>query len=362
MTPPKKILVIATRRIGDVLLTTPLIRSLKRAWPDATLDVLVFENTQGILSENPDIDNIITIAERPRLISHLTLLKRLWRSYDLAVSALSGDRPTLYAWLAGHYSIGLLLDEKKQKWKQRLLSQWVAFDGENTHTVSMHLALAQALAIKPIAEVVLEWNKQQAQRVDQLLASQQAYAVLHLYPKFTYKMWHADGWICLAEWLIKQNLRVIITGSAATDEMKYIAEIFKQLPENVMNLSGQLDFGEIAYLLSGAAIYVGPDTSISHIAAAMNTPTITLFGPSNPIKWGPWPGLRTELASPYQLKGSQNVGNVILLQGTGHCVPCFQEGCERNINSTSDCLQKMSIDTVISAAEKILTNPNIRKP
>jgi heptosyltransferase-3 len=354
MTPPKRILVIATRRIGDVLLTTPLLRSLKRAWPDATVDVLVFENTKYILHQNPDINNIITINERPRLISHLKLLKRLWRAYDLSVSALPGDRPTLYAWLAGHYSIGLLLDEKKQKWKQRLLNQWVPFDGENTHTVSMHLALAQALGIKPIAEVVLQWNEQQAQRVDQLLASEHAYAVLHLYPKFSYKMWHTDGWIALTSWLIKQNLRVIITGSAAADEMQYIAEILKQLPANVINLSGQLDFGEIAYLLSSAIIYVGPDTSISHIAAAMNTPTIALFGPSNPIKWGPWPKHTIVLTSPYQLKGSQHSGNVTLIQGIGNCVPCFQEGCERHINSPSDCLQKMSVDTVIAAAEKIL--------
>jgi len=351
---PKKILVIATRRIGDVLLTTPLIRSLKRGWPEATVDVLVFENTRDILLENPDINNIITIAERPSFSNHLKLLKRLWHAYDLSVSALPGDRPTIYAWLASSYSIGLLLDEKKQKWKQRLLSQWVPFDGENKHTISMHLALVEALGLKPIPEVVLRWSDQQAQRIEQLLASDHAYAVLHLYPKFSYKMWHTDGWIALTEYLIKQNLRVIITGSAASDEMQYIAEIFKHLPAKVTNLSGQLDFGEIAYLLSRARIYVGPDTSISHIAAAMNTPTIALFGPSNPIKWGPWPSHRIELASPYQLKGSQHSGNVILVQGKGDCVPCFQEGCERHINSTSDCLQKMSADTVITAAEKIL--------
>jgi heptosyltransferase-3 len=357
MTLPKRILVIATRRIGDVLLTTPLIRSLKSKWPNAILDVLVFEKTQDILFGNPDINNIITIAERPSFISHLKLLKKLWRKYNLSVSVLPGDRPTLYAWLAGHYRIGLLINEKKHKWKQYLLNQWVPFNGENEHTVSMCLSLAKTLGVKPMAEVVLKWNDQQARRVAELLISKQVYAVLHLYPKFSYKMWHADGWIALTEYLLKQNLRVIITGSAAADEMQYIAEIFKRLPPDVINLSGQLDFGEIAYLLSGAAIYVGPDTSISHIASAMNTPTLALFGPSNPVKWGPWPSHQTNLTSPYQFKGSQNSGNVSLLQGKGDCVPCLQEGCERHLHSNSDCLQRMSAETVIAAAERILRKP-----
>ena len=57
-----RILVVALRRLGDVLLTTPLIRSMRRAWPDATLDVLVFADTAGILEGNPDIDRIICDA------------------------------------------------------------------------------------------------------------------------------------------------------------------------------------------------------------------------------------------------------------------------------------------------------------
>ena len=59
-----RILVVALRRLGDVLLTTPLIRSLKRAWPDATIDVLVFRGTEGILAGNPDIGAVLTLPER----------------------------------------------------------------------------------------------------------------------------------------------------------------------------------------------------------------------------------------------------------------------------------------------------------
>ena len=66
MSPPDSVLVVVTRRIGDVLLTTGLIRSLKHAWPSTFIDVLVFSGTEGVLAANPDIRRVITIAERPR--------------------------------------------------------------------------------------------------------------------------------------------------------------------------------------------------------------------------------------------------------------------------------------------------------
>ena len=99
-----RILVIALRRLGDVLLTTPLIASLRRAWPDATIDALVFADTAGILQGNPDLDNIVTMPARRTLAQSLALAAKLWRSYDLAVSTQSGDRPTFFALLAGRRS------------------------------------------------------------------------------------------------------------------------------------------------------------------------------------------------------------------------------------------------------------------
>src|SRR5450631_96690 len=96
---PGTVLVVVTRRIGDVLLTTPLIRSLKQAWPGTAIDVLVFSGTEGVLAANPDIRRVLTIAERPQAWDHLRLLASIARRYDLALSMVPSDRPTLYAWL-----------------------------------------------------------------------------------------------------------------------------------------------------------------------------------------------------------------------------------------------------------------------
>src|SRR5688572_26130669 len=92
-----RILLITLRRLGDVLLTTPLIRSLRRAWPDATIDVLAFASTVGILKGNPDIDRVIPMPARSSFGGTLKAIARLWKRYDLAVSTQTGDRPTLFA-------------------------------------------------------------------------------------------------------------------------------------------------------------------------------------------------------------------------------------------------------------------------
>src|SRR5579864_5154682 len=105
--PPRpRILVIALRRLGDVLLTTPLIRSLRRAWPDAAIDALVFADTAGILRDNPDLNAIVAMPELPTMGQSMALAARLFRKYDLAVSTQPGDRPTVFAFIAGRVRVG----------------------------------------------------------------------------------------------------------------------------------------------------------------------------------------------------------------------------------------------------------------
>jgi heptosyltransferase-3 len=96
------------------------------------------------------------------------------------------------------------------------------------------------------------------------------------------------------------------------------------------------------------------------MAAALGVPSVVLFGPSNPVKWGPWPkDFRSTTDSPWRKQGSQRQGNVFLLQGEGDCVPCLAEGCDRHINSLSDCLQDLAVNRVIAAAESMLTGKTI---
>ena len=348
MKPPQRVIVVVTRRIGDVLLATPLIRSLKRAWPAARIDALVFTGTQGVLLGNPDLDQVHTVPARPDFTTHAMLLARLFRRYDLALSLVPGDRPTLYAWLAGRRSSGLVIDRPEQRWKQMLLDQWVPFDPINTHTVRAHLALAEALGVPALPEVVISWRAEDTAAVDARLGNAcTPLAVLHPYPRFRYKMWHDQGWVTVARWLIDNGFRVALTGGADADERAYVDAIARQLPESALNLCGQLTLGGIAALLARAGFYVGPDTAITHMAAAAGVPTIALFGPSDPVKWGPWPHGQPAATNPWRRLGDQRNGNVQLIQGRAACVPCGHEGCERHVDSSSDCLQAIPAQSVI---------------
>ncbi|MGZ8214525.1 MAG: glycosyltransferase family 9 protein, partial [Methylosarcina sp.] len=111
-TQPARVLVIAMRYLGDVLLTTALIHSIRLAYPNARLDVLVYRNTAAMLEGNPDIDNVITTPNRPEWVDYLSLLPKLSRRYDLAVVTQTGDRPFLYALIAAPLRVGVVPPKK----------------------------------------------------------------------------------------------------------------------------------------------------------------------------------------------------------------------------------------------------------
>lgn len=352
----QSVLVICTRRIGDVLLATPVVRSLKLAYPDAAIDMLVFEGTHDIVSANRDIRKVWTISERSAIGAQLALLRTLWRRYDLSVSVLAGDRPTFQAWVAGQHRIGTLLSDSKSWWKRRLLAEWVPFDNVHTHTVVMNLRLLASLKVDPIGTPVVSWRPEDEAFVHGLypgVATSSPYTVLHVSPKFVYKAWTVAGWIALGRWLMDHGQAVVVTGTPS-DQQAYSEQVIHGLPEAV-NLVGRATLPQLGYLLSRAGLYVGTDTAVSHMAAAVGVPSVVLFGPSNPVKWGPWPkDFPPTTNSPWNPQGSQRQGNVFLLQGEGDCVPCLAEGCDQHIKSLSECLQQLSVTRVIQAAETML--------
>jgi lipopolysaccharide heptosyltransferase III len=356
MKPPRRILVVVTLRIGDVLLSTPVIRSLRQAWPQSAIDVLVFKTTEGALLRNPDINKIITVPHRPGFWSHIRLILSLLRRYDLALTTLLGDRPTLYVWIAGKKRIGMQDGSKKEHWKQGLLDNWANFDHVNTHTLLTNLGLIDLLEIERNHEMVVAWNPSDERSVEAALPFDmraEPFAVLHTSPKYPYKMWRQESWVEVAKWFMERGIRCVMTGGNAEKELAYIQQIYQTMPSSTVNISGKLSLPESAYLISRAKYYVGPDTAVTHMAAALGTPTIALFGPSNPVKWGPWPKGYAENANPYHLKGSQRFNNVVLLQGEGDCVPCMHEGCDRHIASMSDCLQNLPVEKVISELQRL---------
>jgi heptosyltransferase-3 len=342
--PRPLILVIALRRLGDVLLTTPLIRSLRRAWPDATIDALVFSDTAGILRGNPDLDGVVAMPPRPAFLQSVGLAARLWRRYDLAVSTQPGDRPTLFARMAGRQSIAPVEARGSGKLKQQLLdrSRPVAV---GSHRVEAILQLADLIGIPRVAEVV------PPQSGEPEFAPAAPYAVIHAAPMFRYKQWTAQGWRDLAEALQARGLDVIASGGPGPAERAYLDQVWAST--TVRRLDGQLDWPQLVGLLSGAQVYAGADTSVTHLAAACGCPTVALYGPTDPRLWGPFPKSGLE---PAWLASAtiQRRGNVWLVQNPLPCMPCQLEGCERRLDSRSVCLDELAAADVIAAVDRAL--------
>jgi heptosyltransferase-3 len=343
--PPRpRILVITLRRLGDVLLTTPLIRSLRRAWPQARIEALVFADTAGILQGNADLDSVIALPARPSAIETLTVGARLLRRYDLAVSSQSGDRPIGFAVAAGRLRVAPVPSSVNGRVKRALLQRSVSVV-RGLHRVEEMLRLADALGIARVPEVVCPQTAEPGER------PAGDYAVIHAAPMFRYKQWTIDGWRALAAALAARGLTVIATGGPAAAERRYLDEVWTGTA--VSRRDGALTWPQLAGLLAQARVYVGPDTSVTHLAAATGCPTIALYGPTDPRLWGPWPvgGLHETWAAAGTL---QRRGNVWLVQNPLPCLPCQLEGCERRLESDSQCLIELPAQQVIAAADQAL--------
>ena len=174
------------------------------------------------------------------------------------------------------------------------------------------------------------------------------YAVIHAAPMFAYKEWTREGWRALAADLKRRGLTVIAIGGPGNAERKYLEDVW-----DGVTAIHQLEWPDNAALLAKARVYVGPDTSTTHLAAAAGCPTVALFGPTDPRVWGPWPV--GGLAKPWAASGTiQNRGNVWIVQNPLPCLPCTFEGCERNIASRSVCLDELKPEQVIQAVDQAL--------
>jgi heptosyltransferase-3 len=176
------------------------------------------------------------------------------------------------------------------------------------------------------------------------------YAVIHASPMFRYKQWTRTGWRALAEALHARGLVVAATGGLA--DRTYLDEVWRDSPA-VRRLDARLRWPEIAALLARARLYVGPDTSVTHLAAASGCPTVALFGPTDPRLWGPWPA--QGLPTPWEATGTiQRRRNVWLVQNPLPCLPCQQEGCDRHLDSRAQCLDELAPAQVLMAADQAL--------
>lgn len=370
---PQRVLIIVTQQIGDVLLTTPLIAAARARWPQAQVDVLGFEGTLGMLQGNPQLGETIEVRRSAGWRASLAFVRRLWRRYDLALVTQASDRAHLYGWIAARCRSALIpLEGGSRWWKQRLSTQGHAGVPER-HTVLEKLQLlapwmdlaAMPVAVQPPRPQPLPPQLERALR--------RPCVVVHVPSMWRYKQWPVAFFREVVAGLLTDGVQVVLTGSAGAGDQALVAAVrdVGRAPD-LLDVSGQLTLAQVAGLLARADAYLGPDTSITHLAAAVGTPVVALFGPTRPVNWGPWPNGH-EATPPWRMRGEEpqriqrqhpsDGGDgprrrIVLMQGPSlpgtDCVPCGRAGCEDHTQSRSACLENLPPARVLQELRALL--------
>jgi heptosyltransferase-3 len=353
---PQRILVILFPVLGDVLLGTPLIRALRRGYPDARIDVLVNVGCSIVLRGNPDIDEVIEIERRPDLRDYFALARRILRRYDLAVTMALSDRASIYAWAAARRVVTWVNPGKRYYGLiRRMYSEWPETARGPTHPLQANAYVAELLSLPYDGRVVAPREPGAGERVAELLSDTHGpVAILHPGSRLAYKQWHDQGWQTVARELQKRGYALVVTGGDDAEELAYIESLFGEL-EQVTVAAGRLRFGDIGELMTRAALFIGVDTSITHLAAAAGMPTVVLFGPEDPNIWAPWPVQQGRFSAPvYPASGDCGAENVAVVHSGLPCVPCRRSGCDDHPFSRSECIDEIQPERLFRALERIM--------
>jgi heptosyltransferase-3 len=293
-------------------------------------------------------------------------VRRYWRQYDLALVTQPGDRAHLMGWMVASRRSGIIPARNGSNWWKKLLLDHVvtsAGDLGDEHVVAEKVSLLapwlDALPAQPRV-VPTPPNDIPADILQQLRPGA---VVLHTPSMWTYKQWPLNYFRELASGLLAHGRQVVLTGSAGPRDQECVSALLDLAPSpQLLDVSGRLNFNQLTDLFNRVALYIGPDTSVSHLAAASGVPVIAIFGPTNPMRWAPWPA-RPEAKALFERSALvQSVANVTVLQSKLPCVPCGRAGCEDHLASRSDCLLDIKPERVLQEALRLLDGDRSPRP
>jgi heptosyltransferase-3 len=361
----QRILVITPAQLGDVLLCTPLIHLARARWPDARIDVLGFARTLELLAGNPDVSELIEIPATGGRGAQLRQAWKLRRRYDLALVTRSSDRSHLYGIVCARIRSAVIPGGGPGSYWKRRMAQHGLVPAPQTHQVLQKLQLLEpwvdppaTLSLLPPAAAPLP------PAIEARIA--RPCVVVHVPSMWSYKQWPPEHFRRVVEGLLADEVQVILTGADSPNDRSQIEQMLgtDTLP-GVLDVSGQLSIAQLSTLLQRADAYLGPDTSVTHLAAAVGVPIVTVFGPTNPQDFGPWPRHHPATQPWRQRAGRQQVGNIVVLQGPDlpgrTCVPCNQMGCGNRHDSPSQCLLQLEPERVLSELRLTLQRAGVKQ-
>jgi predicted lipopolysaccharide heptosyltransferase III len=332
------ILILRPDHIGDVLLTTPALHALRLGFPTAHIAVLVGSWSREILSGNPDVDEII-ICNLPWLArgaqagwrNVITTVRHIrQRNFDTIVNLRVAASTALFAvFCGGRTRWGF--DVLKSRWAWTYI---VPFD-PTCHVVDASLDLVRAIGC-PITDpptLYLFPDEQAHHQADLLLREiVSSFVILNQGAGYLAKCWDPDRWAMVADRIAEQGLTPVFAGSRS--EWKAVEAVRRRMRYPSVNIAGRCSLLGFAAVVEKSRCVITVDSAPMHIAVAMRTPVVALFGPTDSRRWGPYPN------------GCSN----IVIEKQGDCRYCKRlKGCRER-----RCMKMIGVEEVTEAVESLL--------
>ena len=340
----KRILVARTDRIGDVVLTTPALKALRENCPNSYIAVMVSPSAREIVEGNPYIDEVIVYskdkANRGIAGFWRFAAKLKKKRFDLAIILHTKKRINLITYFADiprrigykDKNFGFLLSDKIEDTRPLGLKHEVDYCLDVLRNIGLEVK-GRRLYV-PLKKEALEWADKILREND--IASGDKIALIHPGASCVSKRWMKEKFVVLANRLVEDYaLKLVITASGVED-IACAGAIAKELRYPALNLAGKTSVAQLAGLLKRAAIFISNDSGPVHIASALGTPVVSIFGRNqaglSPVRWGPI-GARDKYLH-------KEVG----------CAVCLAHNCKIGF----DCLKAITVEDVLKAVDDIL--------
>jgi len=333
---PHRILLIKPSSLGDVTHALPILHLLRKKYPNAKISWLVAPYCSGLLEGHPDLDEVILFDRRrfgtawknPAAGLDLIRFKRdlRRRQFDWVIDLQGLFRSGWLAWFTrAPVRIGFA---NARELAPLFYTHRIPIATMEQHAVDRYLRIAHAAGCddEPI-EFKFAVSDSDRSAVNEMLGDDSPFAVLLPGANWETKRWPVENFQALVEPIEKRfGLRCVIAGGPDTIEMA------NKIP-SAQNLAGKTNLPQLVALLERASLVIANDSGPMHIAAALGKPLVTLFGPTNPIRTGPY----------------NRPDSVVRLDIP--CSPCYSRKC-----SHTSCLRWLTIEPVLSTAAEQLAN------
>jgi predicted lipopolysaccharide heptosyltransferase III len=320
--PPKaRILLIRLRSMGDCLLLTSPVRALKAEFPDFRISVLVEKRFAECFDGNPDFDEVLAVSGKRDAARRL-----LTRRFHAVVNLHGGPTSFVYSCLTWGRRIGAA-HYRYAKFYHGL----VPAPDSAAHTVESTLALFQYLGLRAEEAPPLRYevHASESQRIQQTLKGR-PYVVVHPSALMETKRWEPGRFAEVARAMRKRKLTIVLT--CGPGEESAVAQVAEKISTTTILLG--LNIPELAELIRGARLYIGNDSGPMHLAAAVGTPVVAVWGSSDSRRWRPW-GIEHRV-----------------VQNHFECNPCPGYRCL--VADTPLCIESVTVEQVSKAARELL--------